>query len=470
MNNNIEEQRQKNALTLEQLEKKQEEEKQEKEMKSKWELLCEQIKKDDTKNKERIITELENMRITMSSIVRKAEEASSIEEEKKEPLKPLKTVDELCDELARLVSRYNAWKKEIIPKCLNDSGTLSGDDFDDLGFGDLWVLPTKTKETKYYCFSVEELMSIERNPYTNSNFSESDKSLISYLGTINNFVKNFYNDSDNDSDNDEEKKISIKEKDKKISLKLNELYTEFSFDYSLLALLQNNELYQTNFMDELIRNNLISLTYESEEGYEYSIETVINILYNLIVNRSNSSLGITVATIALEVKDSNIYSRDTYPKDTDIKLITEEQKNMHIIDKSTLITQKINELTNNQHDFKLSLVNELIDIKKWFDIYNKFLEEKIISRVEIRNLPLGLLQHHGSLLLRDDQSSFVIFIEYVLSDIINFLFIAIIIRENVKLARMVMDILSSDLLLERRGESSDEESSDEESSDEERAM
>ena len=85
------------------------------------------------------------------------------------PIKELQKLRiDMCEFIDELKQIYQKWLRKYIPDCSNDS--LSGDEFDELGFGELVVIPGNEN---IWCFSCKELAALHGiNPYDQSDIPE----------------------------------------------------------------------------------------------------------------------------------------------------------------------------------------------------------------------------------------------------------------------------------------------------------
>ena len=144
------------------------------------------------------------------------------------------TPEVVCRELAEIMNIYNDWKEKTVPNCSNQSD-LQLSPFEDLGFGNMWVLPVKDSRGEdvgtYHCFSAEDIYQLDTNPYSREAIPEYLKRYVTGLLDV---IRGFY-----DGIEEEEKEPNTRQKDREITSRLYS--ASYDFDMSLYDTMVGND-------------------------------------------------------------------------------------------------------------------------------------------------------------------------------------------------------------------------------------
>jgi hypothetical protein len=144
------------------------------------------------------------------------------------------TPEVVCRELAEIMKIYKDWKERTVPKCINHSD-LQLSPFEDLGFGNIWVLPVKDSRGEdvgtYHCFSAEDISQLDTNPYSREAIPEYLKRYVTGLLDV---IRGFY-----DGVEEEEKELNTHQKDREITSRLYS--ASYDFDMSLYDTMVDND-------------------------------------------------------------------------------------------------------------------------------------------------------------------------------------------------------------------------------------
>lgn len=211
-----------------------------------WRRICAKLRSGEIKEDENVYNKVLNIRDSMKDILN----FLNLEFTESGGRRP--SWEDLCYDMSEMVSVYNNWKNNIIPKCSNEETSI-GDELKDLGFGDLWIVPINNDE--YNCFSTEEIVN-STDGLNFYNRQPINSRILNFVRSIKDFVQLYYGTI-------EANILTLEQKERVIIHELHNVSYDINLDTSLRDHLLSLQLFE--LVNRLQESPLIDI--DREEYY-----------------------------------------------------------------------------------------------------------------------------------------------------------------------------------------------------------